>query len=155
MPRVIAIGDIHGCLTALQTLEKSVPFRGDDRLIALGDYVDRGSDSAGVLDWVIERRERDQLVALQGNHEIMMLDAYRDPHSKDAWESVGGKQTLTSYWARGLSGSLDDIPESHRRLLRLQLLPYDQTESHFFVHANAYHEVLLDQQPDYMLFWEK
>lgn len=155
MPRVIAIGDSHGCLTALQTLEESVPFRDDDQLIALGDYVDRGPDSAGVLDWIIERRERDQLVALQGNHEIMMLDAFRDPFAKDAWESVGGKQTLTSYQARGLSGSLDDIPESHRKLLRFQLLPYFQTDTHFFVHANAYHEVPLDQQPDYMLYWEK
>lgn len=155
MPRLIAIGDIHGCLTSLKTLENSVPFRDDDQLIGLGDYVDRGPNSAGVLDWIVERQRRGQLIALKGNHEIMMLDAFRDAYARDVWESVGGRETLMSYRARGLSGELADLPESHSRFLRFHLLPYYETETHFFVHANAYPEVPLDQQPDDMLFWEK
>ena len=70
--RTLAIGDIHGCLTALDLLLARVEVRPDDRLIALGDYVDRGPDSRGVLDRVIKLHETGQLIALRGNHDAMM-----------------------------------------------------------------------------------
>lgn len=154
-PRVLAIGDIHGCLTALLTLAAAVPFRDDDQLIGLGDYVDRGPDSAGVLDWIIERRQTGRFIALRGNHEFMMLDAFRDPIARHGWETVGGQETLDSYRAQGLSGGMDDIPEAHWRFMRFHTRAFFETESHFFVHANAYPQIPLDEQPAYMLFWER
>ena len=54
--RHLAIGDIHGCFRALTTLEAFVPFRDEDTLITLGDYVDRGPNSCAVLDWLVARR---------------------------------------------------------------------------------------------------
>lgn len=55
MSRILALGDIHGCLTAMQTVLKAANLRDDDLLIGLGDYVDRGPDTASVLDWIIDR----------------------------------------------------------------------------------------------------
>jgi serine/threonine protein phosphatase 1 len=76
--RYLAIGDIHGCFTALRTLAEFVPIGPEDRLITLGDYVDRGPDSAAVIDWLIHREEQGGLVAIRGNHEVMMMLARRN-----------------------------------------------------------------------------
>src|SRR5262249_22446677 len=74
--RHLAIGDVHGCLTALRRLAEFVPFDpGEDVLVTLGDYVDRGPDSRGVLDWLIAYKGKGKLVPLRGNHEVMMLAA--------------------------------------------------------------------------------
>ena len=71
--RTFVIGDIHGCFTALQTLERELKFTDDDLLITLGDYVDRGPDTKSVVDWLIARRRRGGgLIALRGNHEVLM-----------------------------------------------------------------------------------
>ena len=153
--RVLAIGDIHGCRAALETLAELVPFRGTDRLIGLGDYVDRGPDSAAVLDWLIDRQESGQLVALRGNHELMMLDAARNPVARDGWESVGGRETLESYQRYGNSNGPLGVPETHWRFLNDQTLPYYETTTHLFVHANALPEIPISQQPDAMLYWER
>jgi serine/threonine protein phosphatase 1 len=155
MSRILALGDIHGCLTAMQTVLKAAKLSDDDLLIGLGDYVDRGPDTASVLDWIIDRQASGKFVALRGNHELMMLDAFDDPISRHNWETVGGKQTLDSYRACGLSGELNEILESHRRFLRLETLPWYETAGHFFVHANAFPDVPLDEQPDFMLYWER
>jgi serine/threonine protein phosphatase 1 len=56
--RHLAVGDIHGCFTALATLADFLPFQPDDLLITLGDYVDRGPDSYAVLDWVVAQARR-------------------------------------------------------------------------------------------------
>jgi serine/threonine protein phosphatase 1 len=71
----LAIGDVHGCFQALRTLAAAVPFGAEDVVVALGDYVDGGPDSCAVLDWLIAYARRGRLVALRGNHELMMLQA--------------------------------------------------------------------------------
>ena len=96
--RTLAIGDIHGCLTALTTLLDFVAPAADDRLIALGDYVDRGPDSRGVLDLLIALHARGRLVALRGNHDEMMLEARAGPtENHSMWLACGGLHTLQSY----------------------------------------------------------
>ena len=81
-----AIGDIHGCYRALTTLVESMPFETDDRLITLGDYVDRGLQSREVIDWLIERQSSGRLTAaLQGNHDRMMLAARNLSGEVDVW----------------------------------------------------------------------
>ena len=67
--RTLALGDIHGCLDALKLLLARIELTPDDRVIALGDYVDRGPDSRGVLDLMVKLHETGQLVALRGNHD--------------------------------------------------------------------------------------
>ena len=73
MSRTIAIGDIHGCLAALNTLIDAIQPQHDDTLVTVGDYVDRGPDSKGVLDRMLELEKMCNLVPLLGNHEEMML----------------------------------------------------------------------------------
>ena len=75
MSRTIAIGDIHGCSIALEALIEAISPQPDDTIIPLGDYVDRGIDSKGVLDRLIELRDRCNLVPILGNHDQMMLHA--------------------------------------------------------------------------------
>ena len=152
--RTLAIGDIHGCFRALQTLAESVPFREDDRLIFLGDYVDRGPDSRAVLDWLIERWREGNVVTLRGNHEIMMLMARDEPLTLRNWLMCGGDAVLSSYGTDGSYGWEQFIPDRHWQFLENQLDAYYETDSHFFVHANAYPNISLDEQPDYMLYWE-
>ncbi len=114
--RTIAIGDIHGCLAALATLIDTIAPGPEDTVITLGDYIDRGPQSRGVLDRLIALSRRCQLVPLQGNHEEMLLDALRDSTLLRRWLSLGGVDTLRSYgWVSGgIRRALSDwFPKQH------------------------------------------
>jgi serine/threonine protein phosphatase 1 len=154
--RLLAIGDIHGCSRALTALLAAVAPGPRDRLVTVGDYVDRGPDSRGVLDLLIPWQEAGRLVALRGNHEQMMLWARRGGEGLRMWLLCGGLETLASYGvvAAGLD-ALDDIPERHWRFVEHECVDWYETDCHFFVHANAYSDLVLPEQPEYMLFWEK
>jgi serine/threonine protein phosphatase 1 len=138
-------------LDALLTAVKPTP---DDLLVFLGDYVDRGPDSKGVLDRLLALRQSHRVVCLRGNHEIMMLEARRNPAELRNWLSVGGVQTMSSYTQSGWKTSFENVPSEHWDLLENHLYDYFETETHVFVHANLYPDVPLDEQPDLMLFWE-
>jgi len=154
--RTLAIGDIHGCLRALDALLKEVRLQPDDLVVTLGDYVDRGFESAAVLDRLIELQSCCKLVALKGNHDIMMYEARSDPLVFQDWFHCGGRETLLSYQADPHWDLFQDaIPLRHWRFLEDKCVPYHETDSHFFVHANAYPDMPLDEQPDSMLYWEK
>lgn len=150
MTRHLAIGDIHGCINALKSLIDFVELRPDDTIVTLGDYVDRGPDSAAVLDFVIGLGKTHKLVSLRGNHEIMMLDAREKKSWLGPWLSYGGEETLQSY-----GGDFDGIPDSHIDFLENRLSRYHECETHFFVHANAAPNVALADQGDPALFWQK
>lgn len=152
--RHLAVGDIHGCFTALTTLAAYVPFRADDCLITLGDYVNRGPNSCAVLDWLIDYRRKAHLIALRGNHEIMMLAARDNEESLQQWMDCGGKATLASYSPFDDAGKLADIPDEHWAFLENDLVAWHEIDTHFFVHANAYAEASLNDQPEFMLYWE-
>ena len=155
MSRTIAIGDIHGYLGALTTLAEFAGFRPDDQLISLGDYVDRGPDSAGVLDWLIERFEAGQLIPLRGNHDIMFLDYLDGGDWKSAWPGFGGDTTLQSYVDRGIDPDIEGIPDRHRQFIQQDCQRLHVGESHFFVHAMAHYDMPFDDQPDWLIYWEK
>ena len=150
MTRHLAIGDIHGCITALTSLIEFVELRPDDTIVTLGDYVDRGPDSAAVLEFVMALGNTHKLVPLRGNHEIMMLDARDKKSWLGPWLSYGGEATLRSY-----GGSFDDVPDTHFEFLENRLAPYYECETHFFVHANAAAAVALADQSDAALYWQK
>jgi serine/threonine protein phosphatase 1 len=95
--RTIAIGDIHGCLDALAALIDAIGPGPEDTLITLGDHIDRGPDSRGVLDRLIALSRHCRLVPLQGNHEELLLDALRDITTLRRWLTLGGVETLRSY----------------------------------------------------------
>ena len=100
-----AIGDIHGCADALGRLLAEIARHSsgrERRLVFLGDYIDRGPDSAGVLRMLqdIDRTEMGKATFLMGNHERMLLDAYEKPFGVTAWLENGGRSTLASFGIR-------------------------------------------------------
>jgi serine/threonine protein phosphatase 1 len=154
--RHLAIGDIHGCLNSLRTLVDFVGLRPDDTVVTIGDYVDRGPDSAGVIDYIIELGKSHHLVPLRGNHEIMMLDSRDKKSWLHAWKQYGGDATLSSYASGdGETGSFADIPATHIDFLENQLLPFYECETHIFVHANVDADAALEDQTDATLYWRK
>jgi serine/threonine protein phosphatase 1 len=155
MPRTLAIGDIHGHLNALETLVDLVSLKSDDTLVTVGDYVDRGPDSAGVIEWLIQKFDEGQLVPLRGNHDIMMLDEIEGGDWEGGWQSFGGDTTLESYRRRGFDPQKDGLPERHRRFLESDCQKIHVTDNHFFVHANAHSDMPFEDQPDSQVYWEK
>ena len=153
--RVLAIGDVHGCFQALTTLVEAAQIAPDDLIVMLGDYVDRGPNSRGVLDWLIERVEQGSAIALRGNHELMMLQARLDPLWRADWLAFGGDATLASYGSPEAPATLDDVPARHWKFLENGCRDYFETETHFFVHAGADPDLSMEEQPEYQLFWEK
>lgn len=152
--RILAIGDIHGCYTALTTLERFVPIGADDQVVALGDYVDSGPDSRQVLDWLIARDAQGSLIPLLGNHEVMMRRARESTRDYDNWIACGGGATMKSYSPTGRVEELAIVPASHWEFLDWKCRAYYETRTHFFVHANAFPNISLIDQPDLMLYWE-
>ena len=154
--RVLAIGDIHGCLGPLDDLLALVKPEPDDVLITLGDYVDRGPDTRGVLDRLIELRKSRPVICLRGNHEVMMLEAWKGGRSeKKSWLSVGGMEALGSYGpAPGRTGTLTDVPPNHWHFLEHELVDYYESELFIFVHAGVEYAFKMDEQPHNALFWE-
>ena len=148
-PRTIAVGDIHGCSTALAALLELIDLQPDDTLVTLGDYVDRGIDSKGVLDLLIALKDRCRLIPILGNHDEMMLHAKDSRSDLQFWLACGGDAALDSY---GSTSSLDLIPAAHFRLLE-QCLPFFETDTHFFVHANYKPVLPLNRQDDSTLRW--
>ena len=102
--RVYAIGDIHGRLDLLETLARRIEADLRDAptltltvTIFLGDYVDRGPSSAGVLDRLARRDFPTEFLALRGNHEEVMLKFLEEPEILESWRNYGGLETLHSY----------------------------------------------------------
>ncbi len=147
--RFFAIGDVHGCSAALRRMDKELAFRASDTVVTLGDYVDYGVDSRGVIEFLLELRTRCKLIPLRGNHELMMLTAREDGSVLPDWLACGGDATMASY----KTDSLSDIPESHWEFID-STLPYHEAKRDFFVHANIYPDLPLAEQLDYMLLWE-
>ena len=128
--------------------------RREDTLVTLGDYIDRGPDSRGVLDQLIALGERCRLVPLLGNHEELLLDVLRDIRTLRRWLSLGGGNTLRAYgWEYGVPRVLADwIPKPHQDFLA-GCRPYCETASHIFLHAGYVPELSLNQQPTEALLW--
>ena len=151
-PRTFVIGDIHGCSHALDLVLREFSPRQEDTVIPLGDYVDRGPDSRGVIDRLLALGRQCQLVPLLGNHEILMLVARDGMLNPDSWLAVGGRETMESYGAQGLEW--DKVPEAHWEFLR-HLRRWHATETHIFAHANVNAMLPMLDQSDDWLFWRR
>jgi serine/threonine protein phosphatase 1 len=93
-----AIGDIHGCNKTFQALLETIKFSKDDELYLLGDYIDRGPDSKGVIDTIFNLRRKGHTVqCIKGNHEQMLIDAYKYREEKLNFLRNGGITTLKSF----------------------------------------------------------
>jgi serine/threonine protein phosphatase 1 len=149
-PRTIAIGDIHGCLPALDKLLSAIKPRPEDTLITLGDYVDRGPNTRGVIERLLHMQQQCHLIPLLGNHEEMLLTVYDgDKDLYVEWLLYGGQATLESYETR----RPEEIPSDHIEFLRSCRLFYEM-ERHFFVHGSYRPKLPLAGQPREVLLWE-
>lgn len=166
---VYAIGDVHGCYDQLRRLTATIEadaahLPGRKLIVMLGDYVDRGPNSAGVLDWLCAAPPTGfERIALAGNHEVMMLEFLGDPRPNSSWMDFGGADTLRSYGidtdafvkarAKDRQAMLDAlIPAEHVELLQnlpsMLMLPHA-----VFVHAGLRPGLTLDAQHDDDLMW--
>lgn len=148
---VYAIGDIHGCITPLQKLTSAIRrdagrISENASLVFVGDYVDRGPDSLGVVDWLLTLSHEFKSHFIRGNHDQALLDFIDDPQTYLSWKDFGASETLRSYGvappeslnADVLVGLRDRFlkvfPEAHRRFFA-QLLPLVEIGDYLFVHA--------------------
>ena len=154
MGRTLVFGDIHGCDTALDVLlERTAPTLRD-RLIFLGDYVDRGPNSRGVIDRLLHLGDSLECVFLEGNHEEMMLDSIAGRSGGDMWLSFGGENTLRSYSPDVRTISMEDVPAEHIAFLE-GLTEYHETAEHVFVHACVDPALPMSEQDRATLRWKK
>lgn len=154
------VGDIHGCVEELRHLIETLPLARGDRLVFLGDYIDRGPDSSGVVSYLISLQRQcngAELVFLKGNHEDMFLSylGLNGQHG-DMFLINGGKATLASY---GLTPdrfsppqALSAIPAEHVRFFE-NLGRYHSMDSFLCVHAGIHPKKSLAEQTDEELFW--
>lgn len=147
--RIIAIGDIHGCSSALSKILDLVQPSPTDTVVTLGDVIDWGPDSRGVIEILLELRQHCHLIPILGNHEEMLLYADRSISEFKNWLHSGGQKTLDSY---GSGTTLADVPLSHTEFLRSFRRCFE-TKDHIFVHANYCWYSPLDQQPPSLLRW--
>lgn len=166
--RIYAIGDIHGRLDLLErvivAIKRDVGEQGPGALtVTLGDYVDRGPDSRGVLDRLIENPFPTPYVPLKGNHESLFEVFLADPTTGAFWRQQGGLETLLSYGVRplGLGGVsfakakeqlLEALPPRHLEFMRTLKISYTHGD-YFFCHAGVRPGVPLDQQSEEDLLW--
>ena len=144
-----AIGDIHGCLDKLTAmLERIESWQSGGTVVFLGDYVDRGPDSAGVIQLLMNGPQKTgwEWIALKGNHEDMMVSCIRGDNPLDWWIGNGGAETVLSYkggvknehleWAAGL--------------------PLMHSDTHrIFVHAGVDETLPIEEQTEQALLWSR
>jgi serine/threonine protein phosphatase 1 len=130
MNRIFTIGDTHGCLKTLNAMLEKIDFTTDDQLIALGDYVDRGPDSKGVIDRLRKLKQAGYAVEmLRGNHEEMLINNCFYEKQRDQWD-LGDEHTLDSFGIKSLKTMPDEYPDF------LMTLPYYRLQDSFIlVHA--------------------
>lgn len=151
--RVFIIGDIHGCLDMLKRLMDKIKWRPEkDRLIFVGDYLDRGEDPKGVVDFILEISKTSSLVqCLIGNHENIFLD-FLDGGDLAMFLLNGGTTTLTSYGIDNLVEGDSLFPPDHLDFFQ-NLLPWIELEDYYVVHADLRPGVEIDRQSIDDLIW--
>jgi len=153
MNLTFVIPDIHGRSDLLDRAMAGIAAcsRGrDDVIVTIGDYVDKGPDSKGVIDRLMSGVDANfNLVALKGNHDAMMVEALREPARMAAWLAKGGDAALASY-----GGSAADVPYAHIAWLdRLRLTHVDAHR--LYVHAGVDAAIPLAQQSETTLMWKR
>jgi serine/threonine protein phosphatase 1 len=129
-PSIFVVGDIHGCVKSLKALlqEKTSNY---DLYIFLGDYINKGPDSKGVIDFLMEWSLTHSCVFLIGNHEAHLLSAYYDKNNKTFY-NIGGQVALKSFGV----ATITDLPIKYIEWMS-QLLYYYQLDHYLFVHAGV------------------
>ena len=166
--RTFAVGDIHGCYDELQVLIDAISPTTNDTLVFLGDYIDRGDNSKAVLDTIINLKSRCNVIALIGNHEAMMRDAFLLTNKKSRenwalnWIRNGAASTLSSYMVDISILDFQNIDSAAipasitSQLSFIKSMPsYHVTDTHIFVHATPRPDEDIENQYDSDLLWRR
>lgn len=155
IPRLFAIGDIHGDIEKLNAILARIRPNPKDMVIFLGDYIDRGQYSYEVVERLVNFQECNA-VFLMGNHEKMLIDFLKAEDDYDLmskhhqWSINGGDATLKSYKANGFH----TIPDSHKNFF-LNLKLYVEYDRFFFSHATPKMDKPLDECTEMDLLWRR
>lgn len=153
--RTLVIGDIHGCINTFNNLLDRVNYSNDDRLILLGDYIDRGKHSFEVIKKIQELQSNNSNVyAIRGNHEDMLLNwyfsefQYDKENNWDIWKSNGAIETVKSF--RFNKSTIDDVID-----WIVDLPVYVEGKKNIFVHAGIGKEDNLNEMSEYDFIWSR
>lgn len=167
--RIYAVGDIHGRLDLLQKLWVMIKTDAAKTslrniFIFVGDYVDRGPDSKGVIDFLLALQQDNGVVCLRGNHDQAVLDFVADANFYRSWKLFGASETLLSYgvmaprfddraeFEKARTEFVANCPKAHFEFL--QSLPYCyERGGYFFVHAGIRPGVSLTEQSPQDMLW--
>lgn len=149
--RFFAIGDIHGCFDSLiELVENKIQLKKSDKLILLGDYIDRGNKSKEVVDYIIELLEKGfDIVPLMGNHEILLLNAFQNEKNISKWIQNGGNETLKSFEIT----SIKNIEPKYLKFFK-ELKYYYSSYEFLFVHAGFNDNVVNPFIDFYSMLWK-
>lgn len=150
MERIFAIGDIHGCNKTFNAmLFDELQIQKTDLVYCVGDYIDRGPDSKGVIDTILQlRADGFSIFTLRGNHEQMLLDAFDFEEAMDLWLKNGGDATLKSF---GINSLVDLPPHYLSFLMETEL--YLEKDNFIFAHAGLnFHSENIFEDKDAMLW---
>ncbi len=139
MPRYIAITDIHGELKKLNNLLSKIDTKSDDIFVFMGDYIDRGPDSKGVIETVIKQGLTHKCIYLIGSHEYALLHSKQDDYYQFLFDNYGGPATVRSY------GGFENIFKIHGSFFN-SLKFYYLTDKYLFVHAGINPNIPLEKQ---------
>lgn len=151
--KTFVVGDVHGCLHMLLRLLDTVPWRpGRDGLIFVGDCIDRGPDSKGVVDCILDLMRKDGGVAcVLGNHEAMLMD-YLAGIKQDLYLANQGMTTLRDYLARKPKGEGPLVPPEHLAFYR-SLKPFLELDDYYVVHAGFRPGIEIGRQSVEDMIW--
>ena len=150
--RLFAIGDIHGCFDPFRELvEHRIGIRKEDRLVLLGDYIDRGTNIREVIDYIIDLRENGyDIICLMGNHEAMMLESIKSEKAQDNWFMNGGYGTLLSFGVE----SVNELSAKYRTFFR-SLSYYYVADKFIFVHAGFNDNIPDPFEDKFQMIWSR
>jgi serine/threonine protein phosphatase 1 len=150
--RLFAIGDIHGCFDSLRDLvEHKIKIRKSDKLVFLGDYIDRGNQSRQVIDYITGLQNKDfDITALIGNHESMLLEVLDNEGFLPEWFRNGGYTTLRSFGIRSLK-RLDQKYVDFFKGLQFYCL----IDNFLFVHAGFNDNISNPFEDKYHMIWSR
>lgn len=150
--RLFAIGDIHGCFDTFRELvEYNINIRKSDKVVLLGDYIDRGYQSKEVIDYIIELKSNGfDIIPLIGNHESMLLDALYNDDLFPIWFQNGSSETLESFGIKRIK----DLDRAYIEFFK-SLQHYFSCNQYLFVHA-GFNDVVSDPFSDkFQMLWSR
>lgn len=151
MNRTIAIGDIHGCARTFWRLINRLDLEKTDLLVLLGDYIDRGPDSKGVINFILALKEHGyRVICLRGNHEELMFQSEQGFYPFNHWVGSGGDSTLESFGVDGYS----ELHPAYRQFFEETRLWHVEGKA-VFAHAGLHFESSNLFDDDDMLLWRR